>query len=230
MQFMENTRAKTNPKPLELTIFLLVWIGGYILVYLLMYLIDKLYWTFINIAPENIAIQMVNLQYSWTLPGFVFMGLLYGSVLSLAQRALIRRQYGFRLKQWLQVSLVGWLVGSLFAFYAENVRYPATTVDGFILSLLAFWMPAVILQAIQLRRGTKQWWLWIVANSVAVLAFAGVYLLVEEQTVLVLLQPQGFFPAAIMQSAIAAAVLVYLFGEGNVREQETEDKEGISEK
>jgi hypothetical protein len=207
---MEATTSKPTTR-MDVNVFLALWIAAYVLVYLLLYAADKTYWTFISRASDDTAIQLINMQEDWKLVGFLLMALLFGSILSLAQRTLIRRHFGVRIRQWFMLSLAGWLVGGFFAYYAESVRYPAFTIDGFLLSLVAFWMPAVLLQAMLLRRGVKQWWLWIVMNLVGVLLFAVTYWLLDGTQVLVLLRPIGFIPAAIIQGADSASALFQLF-------------------
>ena len=60
-------------------------------------------------------------------------------------------------------------------------------------------MPSVLIQVTLLNRKTKQWWLWPVANLLAIVLFAVIYwLLLGGTNVLVLLRPLGFIPAAIM--------------------------------
>jgi len=207
---MEATTSKPTVR-MDVNVFLALWIAAYVLVYLLLYAADKTYWAFISRAPDDTAIQLINMQEDWKLVGFLLMALLYGSILSLAQRTLIRRHFGVRIRQWFIMSLAGWLVGGFFAYYAESVRYPAFTIDGFLLSLVAFWMPAVLLQAMLLRRGVKQWWLWIVMNLVGVPLFAVTYWLLDGTQVLVLLRPIGFIPAAIIQGADSASALFQMF-------------------
>jgi hypothetical protein len=207
---MEATNSKPTTR-MDVNVFLALWIVAYVLVYLLLYAADKTYWTFITGAPDDTAIQLINMQEDWKLVGFLLMALLFGSILSFAQRTLIRRHFGVRIRQWFTLSMAGWLVGGFFAYYAESVRYPAFTIDGFLLSLLAFWMPAVLLQAMLLRRGVKQWWLWIVMNFVGVLLFAVTYWLLDGTQVLVMLKPIGFIPAAIIQGADSASALFQLF-------------------
>jgi hypothetical protein len=215
---MEATNSKPTAR-MDVNVFLALWIAAYVLVYLLLYAADKTYWTFISGASDDTAIQLINMQEDWKLVGFLLMALLFGSILSLAQRTLIRRHFGVRIRQWFMLSLAGWLVGGFFAYYAESVRYPAFTIDGFLLSLVAFWMPAVLLQAMLLRRGVKQWWLWIVMNLVGVLLFAITYWLLDGTQVLVLLRPIGFIPAAIIQGADSASALFQMFP------QESKDKQ-----
>src|SRR5688572_13882529 len=212
---MEATTAKTTTARMDVNIFLALWIAAYVLVYLLLYAADRTYWTFINRAPDDTAIQLINMQENWRLVGFLLMALLYGIILSLAQRTLIRRHFGIRVRQWFMMSLAGWLVGGFFAYYAESIRYPAFTFDGFLLSLIAFWMPAVLLQSLLLRRGVKQWWLWIVMNLIGVLLFAVTYWLIDGTQVLILLRPIGFIPAAIIQGADSASALFQIFPQGD---------------
>jgi hypothetical protein len=216
---MEATTTKSTPIRMDVNVFLALWITAYILVYLLLYAIDRTYWTFINRAPDDTAIQLINMQEDWKLVGFMLMALLFGLILPVAQTTLIRRHFGIRIRQWVMMSVIGWLVGGFFAYYAESVRYPAFTMDGFVLSLLAFWMPAVLLQAMLLRRGVKQWWLWIVMNLIGVLLFAVTYWLIDGTQVLVLLRPIGFIPAAIIQGADCASALFQMFP------QESSDKQ-----
>ena len=207
---METTKSKTTVLK-DVNVFLAVWIGAYVLVYLLLYAADRLYWSFISDAPQETAIQLINFQETGKLLGFLLMALLFGIILSFAQWFLIRRHFGLRFRQWLPMSMGGWIVGGFFAYYAESVRYPAWTIDGFLLSLVAFWMPAVLLQSILMRRGSKQWWWWPVMNLVGLLMFTVTYWLIDGLQVLVLLRPIGFIPAAIIQGANSAGALFQMF-------------------
>ena len=211
---MEATKSK-NTALMDVNVFLALWIGAYVLLYLLLYAADKTYWSIIMSVPQTTQIQLINFQETGKLLGFLLMALLFGIILPLAQITFISRHFGLRLPQWFRMSLAGWIVGGFFAYYVESIRYPAFTLDGFLLSLVAFWMPAVLLQAMLLRRSIKQWWLWIVMNLVGLLLFALAYWLIDGPQVLVLLMPLGFIPAAIIQGAISAGALFQMFPQSN---------------
>ena len=207
---MESTQSKTTTR-MSANTFLALWIGTYVLVYLLLYAIDNIYWAIITSLPNETFMRMVALQEDWNLIGFLLMALLFGTILSLMQPFLIHRHLGMRLPRWFMMSMAGWLVGGVFAYYAESVRYPAFTFDGFLLSMIALWLPAVLIQMTLLRRATKQWWLWTASNLVAIILFALTYWGIDALRVLVLLQPIGFVPAAIIQGAINAGAFFQMF-------------------
>lgn len=114
-----------------------------------------------------------------TLLAIPAIGAIMGGCLAFLQRWLLRTKLYWAADKWTRWTILGGAVGASIAVLASIIMETLSPsfyfYDEFWLYLLPVFLGVVsIFQALALRHAVKQSWLWIIANIVAGMVFAGV--------------------------------------------------------
>ena len=197
---MEQQKKLSAPR-LSSIPFLLIWIGGHILVWTVLY-------GFVLTDTPNRWSQYVMI---------VVFGLIMGIGLSLMQKGLIQFTYYAPLKWWLRVTIIGWVLGWL-VFYAsfefiENLT--RNYAENLSIMLLPLFVTPAVMQWFILRHNTRQAWLWIVAGAVSAMAFGALYGDLADEAY------GQFFLGAVAQGAVTGLSLLWLYGQSRAEKIKT---------
>lgn len=123
-------------------------------------------------------------QYSFldttlTLVAIPVVGAIIGGCMAFLQRWLLRTKLYWAADKWTRWTMIGGAVGASLAIFAANIIQEVSPIyyydDEFFLYLLPIFLGVVsMFQVLALRHAVKQSWLWIIANIVAGIVFAGV--------------------------------------------------------
>lgn len=123
-------------------------------------------------------------QYSFletllTLLAVPVIGAIIGGCMAFLQRWLLRTKLYWAADKWTRWTMIGGAVGASVAIFVANIIQELSPTyyynDEFFLYLLPIFLGVVsVFQVLALRHAVKQSWLWIIANIVAGIVFAGV--------------------------------------------------------
>jgi len=197
---MEKKKKLSAPRLSSLP-FMLIWIGGHVLTWLVLYGISEM-------------------RFFWDWPEFVMLvlfGLILGVGLSLMQKGLIRFTFHVPLRWWLRATVGGWILGWIaFYYYFEWLERYLNFDGNLSLMLLPLFVIPALMQWLVLRRNARDGWLWIVAGAVSAMAFGALYGDLNRNEML------QFALGAAAQGAVTGLSLLWLFGQTRTEKIKTD--------
>ena len=176
--------------------FLLLWIMSYGLAWYAIYVYEMLW--YVPRLCEFLHWLKPSSLYTWR--EGLFVGLLFGLMLSFIQTWLIRERYGYVPRFWRLATIVGVIIAGL-AYPRVGSNMGGWHLDVFIKDFFLWFSILGAFQSIGMWRINRKAWLILVINSIA----AGI-------TVLFLVYPQQFYFSP--RWALMMGTLVQSFGTG----------------
>jgi hypothetical protein len=197
---MEKQKKLSAPR-LTTIPFLLVWIGGHILIWSLLY----------GIFESDVTLRWNEIIW------ITVCGLIMGVGLSLMQKILIQYTYYAPLNWWMRVTIAGWVLGWI-VFYnsIEFIENYIPSIDEHLsLMLLPLFVTPAVMQWFILRRNARQAWLWIVAGAASAMAFGALYGDLSGNNYF------QFFLGAGAQGAVTGLSLLWLYGQSRAEKMKS---------
>jgi hypothetical protein len=187
---METEKKKLLAPRLGTIPFLLIWIAGHILVWILLYGVSEM-----GIQNEDtIYIALISF------------GLIMGVGLSFMQKYLIEFTYYAPLKWWLRITIFGWIVAWI-VFYASYEFVEEFIGNNLSLMLIPLFVIPATMQWFVLHKSARNAWLWIVAGAVSALTFGVLYGDLNDNEL------RQFVLGAAAQGAVTGLSLLWLYGQ-----------------
>jgi hypothetical protein len=197
---MEKHKKLSAPR-LKSIPFLLLWMGGHILVWSL------LYWMFETDITRDLP------EAVWT----VVCGVVMGLGLAFMQKFLIQYTYYAPLNGWLCVTIAGWIVGwVIFYFSIEFIEdYISSYNNNLSIMLLPLFVIPAVMQWFIMRHNARQAWLWIVVGAASAMAFGALYGEINNN------EYMQFLLGAAAQGAVTGLSLLWLYGQARAEKVKT---------